>query len=259
MRRRRPSTLPLAIAVASAAWVAVAQAGAAVTPLPVGTDGHGVRIVQRGRPARLVVLLSAKRYRTVARHQVELDCSHVPHVTLGGGSTTHDSHDFTRAPHPAGSASVVVRAPRRRGPIVTRIMPRWDYCVVSMTRSDGPDTTLTLSLALIPLTQAGADFADDSRIASDIITSVDLLKSAGPHALGVQGLARRMGAVVLVSPAQSPPPGRLGLYSDGATHVYAAQRDHAGTLLFLEKDSETTRTNLLRYLQHRSLLWGTDG
>jgi hypothetical protein len=227
--------------------------------LPVGTDGHGVRIVQRGRPARLVVLLSAKRYRTVARHQVEVDCSHAPHVTLGGGSTTHDSHEFTRAPHPTGSASVVVRTPRRRGPIATRISLGWDYCVVSVTRSDGPDTTLTSSLALIPLTQAGADFADESRIASDVITSGDLLQSSGPHALRVQDLARRMRAVVLASPAQPPPPEKLGLYSDGAAHVYAAQRDHRGTLLFLEKDGELTRTNLLRYLQHPSLLWGTDG
>jgi hypothetical protein len=256
MRRHRPNTLLLAIAVASAVWGGVAQADVAVAPLPLGTDGHGVRVVPRGRPARLAVLLSAKRYRTVAGHQVELDCSHVPRITLGGGTTTRALNGSAQAPRPSGSASALRRAPRRRGPIATRLMPRWDYCVLSVTRSDGPDSTLTTNLATIPLTQAGAEFADERRAALQVIGSVSVLQHPERHKLSVQRLARLTHAVILTSPAQIPPPGTLGLYTDGATHVYAARSDHAGTLLFLEKDGDVTRTNLLRYLENYSLLYG---
>lgn len=260
MRRRRPNNVLLAIAVASAAWIGVAQAVAAGAPLPVGTNGHGVRVIWRGRPARLVVLLSARQYQTVAAQEVELDCSHAPRVTLGGGSRTHDSQDFP--PRPTGSVSVTLHAPRRREPLATRISPRWDYCVLTVSRSDHGQDILVKPLATIPLTQAGAEFANERDVAVRVIGSarfllgVGLRLGAGPHSLRMQFLVRRFHAVVLASPSQTPPPGTLGLYSDGVAHVYAAQSDHAGKLLFFEQDGETTRTNLLRYLENFSLRWG---
>ncbi len=258
MRRRRPRTVLIAIAIAAATYGGAAHAQSTVTPapLPIGTDGHGVRIVRHGHPARLVLLLSAKRYRAAAGHQVELECSDVPRVTLGGGSTTRDAHGVGAAPHPRGSRSAFIHAPRRRGPIATQLAPRWDYCVVNVNRRDGPNGTATVSLATVPLTPAGAAFADERRAAFNIVLSMDLLELGGPHRPTVQRLVRRAHGVVLSSPAEVPPPGTLGLYSDGAAHLYAAESDHAGKLLFLEKDGDVTRTNLLRYLESFSLLWG---
>ena len=255
-RRRRTALLALAIATATCGGVAHAQATVTPAPLPVGTDGQGVRIVRRGHPARLVLLLSDKRYRAAAGHQVELECSDVPRVTLGGGSTTRDAHGLSAAPHPRGAASALMHAPRRRAPIVTRLSPRWDYCVVDVNRRDGPNGTDTTSLATIPLTPAGAAFADERRAAFDVVLSMDLLELGGPHGPTVQRLARNAHGVVLASPAEVPPPGTLGLYSDGSAHLYAAETDHVGKLLFVEKDGDVTRTNLLRYLQSFSLLWG---
>ena len=61
-------------------------------------------------------------------------------------------------------------------------------------------------------------------------------------------VAARLDGVALDSPDQAPPPGTLGVYSDGAVHVYAAQADHAGRLLFVEEDGDVTRTDLAGYL-----------
>jgi hypothetical protein len=74
----------------------------------------------------------------------------------------------------------------------------------------------------------------------------------------VERTVRRMHAVALSSPAEVPPAGRLGIYSDRRQHVYAAQSDRAGDLLFYERDGDVVRTNLLRYLQHPALLWGAN-
>jgi hypothetical protein len=249
----RHRSLAALVAVAAAAWGGAEQAHAAPAPLPLGTDGHGVRIVQRGHPARLVVLLSAKRHRALAGHQLVIVCTPVPQVALGGGTTT-GRRDFREVPLPPGSTHVRLHVPPKRGPLATGLSPRGDWCALTLRKRDGDQGVTSQRFAIVPLTDAGAAFVDERAVAVRVIVSVLLLEPGFPHQPSVQRIARTMHAIVLSSPAQTPPPGQLGIYSDGHAHAYAAQTDRAGDLLFYEQDDDVLRTNLLRYLQDESLL-----
>ena len=249
MPRRPTDRLLLTIAVACAALASSAQAQTPGSALPIGTDGHGTRIVEQGRPGRLVVLLSAQRYRKVAGNRLLLFCARVPRVSLGGGTFPHPRHHVPDPSRLRRGAIAVLNPPRRRGPIPTRLSPRWDWCTLSVSN------VRRMSFATVPLTAAGAAFADERQVASRVIAS-ELLLTWRPAR--VERVLRRMHAVALSSPAELPPAGRLGFYRDGQKHVYAAQIDRAGDLLFLERDGDVVRTNLLRYLQDPLLLWGAD-
>lgn len=246
-------TVLLVVALAAAS-ADLAHAQETPAPLRLGTDGHGVRLVQRGTPAHLVVLLSPKRYRAVAGKELQMVCAPVPDVTLGGDLAGGPRHDFGDAPRPRGSVGAVLHPPRRHTPFVTRLSPQWDWCAfVVRTVRDRGRVTHEVGFATVPLTPAGAAFADERRAALSVIVS-DLLLFTRPER--VKQVARWLHAVVLSSPTEAPPPGRLGLYSDHRRHVYAAQIDRAGDLLFLDHDGDVVQTNLLRYMQDEALLWG---
>jgi hypothetical protein len=238
-------------------------AQAAPAPPPLGSDGHGVRLVQRGHPARLVILLSPKRYRAVAGKELVVVCAPVPQTTLGG-QVVRPRTRYRGVPRPPGGAVARLHPPRRRAPLVTRLAPDWDWCAMTVrkVRHHGNSTSVAArDVATVPLTAAGAAFADERRVAIRVIVTaftLDLMARLRrrPRGLSVRSIARFMHAVVLASPLETPPPDRLGLYTDGRRHHYAAQADPAGELLFYEQDGDVTRTNLLRYLQDDSLLWG---
>jgi len=248
----RSRSLAALLVIAATAWIGAEPAPAARAPLPLGTDGHGVRIVQRGHPARLVVLLSAKRHRTLAGHQLVIVCAPIPQVALGGGTTT-GRHDFREVPLPPGSTHVRLHVPLKRAPLATNLPPRGDWCALTLRKRNADRSVTSRRFAIVPLTDAGAAFADARAIALRVIVSVFYLDPGFPHRPSVQRVARMFHAIVLSSPAQMPPPGRLGIYSDGHAHAYAAQTDRAGDLLFYEQDDDVLRTNLLRYLQDDSL------
>jgi hypothetical protein len=252
MSRRRPLTVLLALALAGGSQLAQAQESPG--PLPLGTDGQGVRLVERGRPAHFVVVLSPQRYRKVAGRDLRMVCAPVPEATLGGGAVGGPRNDFR--PRPRGGVVARLHPPRHHTPLVTRIAPDWDWCALSVrkVRNHGHSISET-GIATVPLTAAGAAFADERRVAVRVIM-IEFFLFLQPKR--VKLAARWMHAVVLAAPTQEPPPGRLGIYSDGRRHVYAAQRDRAGDLLFFEHDGDVTRTNLLRYLQDDSLLWGLE-
>ena len=59
----------------------------------------------------------------------------------------------------------------------------------------------------------------------------------------------RLSVVALASPSDSPPPGSIGYYSDGARHVAAVVLSATGRRLFLELDADdVVRTHVLRYI-----------
>jgi hypothetical protein len=259
MRRRRSRAALLALAIA-AAGALPANALATAPPVPLGTDGHGVRLVQRGHPAHLVVLLSPQRYRKVVGNQLLVVCAPVPEVTLGGGLVGGPRPDFGNLPRPRGGVVARLRPPRRRTPLATTLSPDWDWCAMAVrkVRHHGRDVS-TRGFGTVPLTPTGAAFSDERDAAVHVIVSEFLFEfSPRVRRVTVRRIARLMHAVVLASPAETPPDGRLGIYSDGRRHFYAAQADRAGDLLFYERDDEVTRTNLLRYLQDFSLLWGAN-
>jgi hypothetical protein len=60
--------------------------------------------------------------------------------------------------------------------------------------------------------------------------------------------------VALASPADTPPPGSVGYYSDGARHAAAVVLSAAGRRLFVEVDADDVlRTNVAMYLGGRIL------
>ena len=61
--------------------------------------------------------------------------------------------------------------------------------------------------------------------------------------------SRRLRDTQLASPADTPPPGTVGYYSDGAEHAAAVTLSAAGRRLFIEVDADDVlRTNVARYL-----------
>lgn len=244
-----------AVVTCAPSAVEVAPARAAVAPLKLSTDGNGARLIARGRPARLVLVLTPARYRTIAGRKFELDCARVPPKTLGGGTSATITDGFPDLQHPSDGSQLIARAPHHRRPIMTRMRRRWDYCVLSVSFNAGPAQG-TRALATIPLTHAGAGFVDERDVAFAVFAAVAAMHDRGPRALNLEQLAQRAHAVVLAAPSQSPPPGVLGLYTDHTAHFYAAQTDRTGKLLFLDQDNGITRTNLLLYLQHPELFWG---
>lgn len=256
----RPTLITL-LALTLAAGAAGPAHAAGTAPPPLGTDGHGVRLVQRGTPAHLVVLLSRKRYRAVAGKQLTVACAPVPQTTLGGQVAVRPRTRLRGFERPPGGAIERRRVPRRRTALVTRLSPHWDWCGMSVRTFDRHGGSSATGFAIVPLTPAGAAFADERQVAIRVLVTEFWLELAPTlrrrsRWLGVRRIARLTHGVVLAAPTELPPPGRLGLYTDGRRHHYAAQSDRAGDLLFYEQDGEVTRTNLLRYEQDDSLWWG---
>ena len=139
------------------------------------------------------------------------------------------------------------RAPRRKKPIaVVHARTRWDYCSVSVRH--GHRTTVVTRIALTPLGVAQLD----RLVTAEVV--VEAVRALGrPERPSAATVAARFHGVALTSPAEAPPPGVLGVYSDGVAHVYAGQTDRAGELLFLEHDGGVTRTNVLDVLVDHGL------
>lgn len=227
----------LALVGALAAGAASAAADApAPPPLPLGTDGHGVHLTVRrdGSPYRrgpVLVLTfddsAVALWQRIAGRMLSVECvrfsRHGDRTDVVGGGGSEQP------------------APRRRRPIVVALRPRFDYCSIGVYHRRGP--TILTRIALTPL---GAIRLDRLTTAQHVLVAVRLLDR--PERPGPASVAARLHGVVLDSPAQAPPPGVLGVYGDGAAHMYAAQTDRAGELLFLEQQGDVTRSNVTEYL-----------
>jgi hypothetical protein len=232
VRRRSPLLLCIA---ALAGLLATGTASAAEPVLPLGTDGQGVHLRPgQGRPVhghRQLVLTfddsAAELYRRIAGRWLIVGCIR-----------------FDRHPRPfelsAGGTSMQ-RAPHRRRPIPVVFNRRYDVCTVGVQH--GRRTTV---LTRIPLTALGAERLDERNTAVIVVAAVRLL--ATPERPSAATVAAQLHGVALADPAQVPPPGVLGVYSDGAEHVYAAQASRAGELLFVELEGDVTRSNVLDHL-----------
>lgn len=227
------------------AWPAAAPAADA---LPVG-NADGVVL----KPSRQGIVVSfrkdaARRFRAIAGRPVRVTCTRLPAPRLGIEIT--------------GSLSENLRAPRRRRPFRVQTIPgtRADYCEVVRRRFKrrGRGTTESvpaLQVASVPLTQRGAVHLDELERAlelANLLTVVGVLadergQRGYPSSAEIE--SRSEGEVVaLATPQDSPPPGRIGYYSDGALHVAAVALSAQGRRLFLERDGDRVSTNLIRYL-----------
>lgn len=214
-----------------ASLLVTGTAPAAEPVLPLGTDGKGAHLdVRRGGPlyrGRPVLVLTfdasaADQYRQIAGRDLEVTCVR-----------------FGRPPRLFGaSGGSGQQAPRRQRPIVVMINRRYDLCSIGVRHGHQMRV-----LARIPLTAFGAQRLDEHNTAVAVVAAVRTL--ARPERPSAATVAATFHGVVLTAPTDMPPPGVLGVYSDGAEHVYAAEIDRAGKLLFVEQEGDVTRSNLI--------------
>ena len=99
----------------------------------------------------------------------------------------------------------------------------------------------------VPLTQPGAAYLEARRIGERMVAVLLLTASlgrAGAYPAGSAVAAAVPRLAVLAAPGDSPPAGRVGLYSDGARHVTVVALTPAGVRLFIDADAGVLTSNV---------------
>jgi hypothetical protein len=227
------------------ALIGLPSAAAAQVELPVG-EAEGVRIV-RERGAIVVVFTShaKKLWRRVAGRPVSVLCTEfLDDGTAGGGAT--------------------MRAPKRGRKIRTGDLTRgMDYCRVWLAkrtyRRDGGSVTRGRELVVsVPLTQRGAVYLDEEK---NVRLMMSVLLFAGldaedrgqttrPTAEQLLSRRPRIGRLVfaLSGPADTPPAGKVGYWSDGMQHLAVVTVSALGRRLFWEGEGDVLHTNVAGYV-----------
>ncbi len=255
----------LIIGVAAAVVLLVAPStGTAQNKLPVG-KAHGVSIV-REQGALVVVFTqrAAKLYKRIAGRLVDVECTDwQPRERRPRAETFIGPH------HPGGlvtgdSGGVTMRAPKHRRKLVTGDLTRgMDYCRVwlparTVGRHDRRVRIARRLIVSVPLTQSGAVLLDEESKARQLQL---LLIAAGFVAedLGITGWPshtqlvaqadpkKRNRLVRLASPADTPPAGTIGYFSDRHEHVAVVTLSKSGRRLFIEGAGDVLTTNVAGY------------
>ena len=221
---------------------------AAQAQLPVG-EADGVRMVaQRGGVLVTFTAGAEKLRRRYAGKVLEISCT-----------------DFVE-----GGANVFgegLRVPRHRHRVFAGDHPRGtDYCRLwrperTVKRHHRPAVLGRQLLVSVPLTQRGAVHLDEEEKTQGIFGVLALtLLSADAQELGrfrthdelIAKYPKAARAVVeLDAPADSPPAGKVGYYSDGAAHVVVAALSASGRRLFIEYEGDVLSTNIIDYMFNR--------
>lgn len=243
-----PGRSTVVIGVIAGTLTALLGAAPSATALPVGNaDGVAVKRSPNG-----VVFsfrkAATRRFRVIAGRRIRVTCVRLPPRQLGLEFTDTQSEDL--------------RAPRRRRPFRASAIraQRSDYCEVTRRRFKrkrrrSTETVGPRLVASVPLTQKGAVHLDERERAlelSDFLTGVGALaderrQHTYPTSAEIQGRLPDE-VVALTTPAGTPPPGRIGYYSDGALHVVAVSVSAQGRRLYIERDGDRLATNLIQYL-----------
>jgi hypothetical protein len=219
-----------ALAVTVVALLAAAAPAAAQDPLEVrgvraeNAAGGGVTITFTARAATL--------YRRIAGRRTIVRCQAV-----------NSSGALLLPVDNADELFEDTRAPRTRRPLRIRGSAQYDVCEVTVLRRRAR-TVLSLSL---PVTPAGAAYLEARRLGNRMVAVLIFTASLGaggayPAAEKVAEDVPRL--VVLAAPGDSPPPGRVGLYSDGARHVTVVGLTSAGARLFIDVDTGALTSNV---------------
>jgi hypothetical protein len=240
-----------ALVVAVVAGALVVPAAASAPPqLPVG-ESDGVRIVRERGAIVVVFTKSANRLlRQVAGRRVSVYCSEFIEDGLNSGGATY-------------------RVPRRGRRLRTGDLTRGlDYCRVwrepyAVRRKGRRGQTTRKLMVSIPLTQRGALYLDEEKKTYEmmrVLLAAGLLaeRRGTTEALtydellsallkGVPG-PRRLGLVPMAGPAETPPAGKVGYWSDGAQHVAVATLSSLGRRLFIEGEGDVLHTNVADYI-----------
>jgi hypothetical protein len=205
----------LGVAQSASAQVAGEEQGVTVVR---GSQGHVIRFAKR----------AAKVYRRIAGRRVIVGCSTV--TKLGGSFVVE------------GGASSVIRAPRTRRSIRTHDVSKSDFCFVRLRR--GRELVATA-----PITANGRTYIDERLwvVLMDLPFSLTDEGTDVPPSTALVVERGRGLIVALDGPEGTPPPGKLGYWTDGVRSVCAAL-SAAGRRLFLDIEHDVVRTNVLPYL-----------
>jgi hypothetical protein len=218
--------LKLATAVGAVLLVsaAVPAAAPAVTQFP--PDGG---VTGRLVDGRIVSLrFSPAAFRKVAGKRVVIACTQMGEE---------------RGPfYSEGIGSEAFRMPKRRRVVRRYVGPGYDYCTLRHRRR---------TIVMFATSDRGAVFVDELASAFTLVTLLAIAtEDSGRHLTPAELAAARPGLFTqLASPADTPPAGSPGYYSDGAQHAAAVMLSAAGRRLFVEVDADDVlRTNVSRYL-----------
>jgi hypothetical protein len=248
----------LALVVAGAFLAVLAQPAAASAQLPVGR-ADGVRIVREH--GAIVVVFGSKAtrlWRRVRGRRVSVLCERGPEP-----DPDNPGYSFEEG------GGTTMRAPQRGRRIRTGDLTRgMDTCEVWLEprtiRRNGKRVRLSRRLIVtIPLTQRGAVRLDERARAVALLTLLEIGAVLGqrdeerrfePSAELVAAMPTlrrplRLPVVALASPADTPPAGSIGYYSDGAQHAATVILSASGRRLFFEADADDViRTNVADYI-----------
>jgi hypothetical protein len=232
----------------AALLLALAVPAAAQTPLPVG-EADGVRLVrERGELVVVFTPRAQRLWRRVAGKRVDVSCVEF----LEGGTR---------------SGGNLLRAPKRGRRIRTGDGSRVDYCRVwlparKVGRGGERQTRGRVLIVSIPFTQEGAVFLEEQHDAIGLVGLMTLSEFAAED-MGRAGYltyaellelvtdaqpGARSLLVELAAPSDTPPPEKVGYYSDGARHAAAVVVSGTGKRLFLEVNGDVLHTNISRHL-----------
>jgi hypothetical protein len=242
----------MALLAVFAAVLAFPAPAAAQGPLPVG-EAKGVRIVREQGAIVVVFTRSADRlWRRVAGRTVSVFCDELADPDAVGLQVL-------------GSGGSTFRAPRRGRRLRTGDLTRgMDTCTVSLPpRTRGPaDDRVRIprrELVTIAMTQRGAVYLDE-RAKARRLFGLMFVAEAVIERDGVTGWPTyaQLSAVFglnfdryfpLSGPEDSPPPGRVGYWSDGDRHLALVVLSKLGRRLFVElRPDRAIHTNIASYL-----------
>lgn len=133
-----------------------------------------------------------------------------------------------------------------------------DYCDVGLATvtNNGQDQASLPAPLLdsVPLTQRGAEYLDEDQVALTLQTTLSFAEIASLHDPAGRfpassKFARTLPDVVaLASPADTPPRGKTGYYSDGAAHAEIVDVSILGARLFIDMNRGVLVTNASEHL-----------
>jgi hypothetical protein len=139
-------------------------------------------------------------------------------------------------------------APSTRRPLRIREAGggRYDVCELTVLRSRRGRLRSVLSLS-VPLTQPGAAYLEATRIGGRMVAALIVTASLGRGGAypAAQAVAREVPRLaVLAAPGDSPPAGRVGLYSDGARHVTVVGLTSTSVRLLIDANAGVLTSNV---------------
>jgi hypothetical protein len=225
--------------------VLLAPAAAQAAGLPLQTGGvraqntsHGVKVTFGPKAKDL--------YKRIAGRRVTVGCTTVPPT---------DGPVLDREDSGASETTILIAPKKRRALRFSDGRTTYDTCRLQARRTrkrkgGGRDVITVVDLSL-PLTQRGAVFLDERRIAAVLDVAIGLVeppKGRTNYRTTAEVLGRLDQLVALDDPNATPPPRFVGLYSDGAQHATAVAVTSSGRRVFIDVNADVMSTNLTTVL-----------